>query len=168
MEVEYRYIPGYRGIYEAGSDGSIWSCDGKVTYRTLASEEVQARTWKRRKLKPKKQLRNKKKNLKEKHYDLRVSLWDREGNESTKLVARLVASAFHPNPEGYPCVNHIDGDTENNKPDNLEWCSWKYNNRHAIINGLNKEHINVSLIKDNSCYNFSSLAEASNRYSPLF
>ena len=23
MEVEYRYIPGYRGIHEAGSDGSI-------------------------------------------------------------------------------------------------------------------------------------------------
>ena len=161
MEVEYREIPGYEGIYEAGSDGSIWSCDGKVTYSTLANGNIRKRVWKRRKLKPKRQLRNSKKNLKDKHYDLRVSLWDKEGNESTKLVSRLVASAFHQNLENYPCVNHIDGDTENNTPGNLEWCSWEYNNRHAVITGLNKEHTNVSLIKDGGYYDFSSLAEAS-------
>lgn len=161
MEIEYREIPGYEGIYEAGSDGSIWSCDGKVTHRTLASGEIQTRVWKRRKLKPKRQLRNSKKNLKDKHYDLRVNLWDKDGNESTKLVSRLVASAFHQNPEDYPCVNHIDGNTENNTPENLEWCSWEYNNKHAVANGLNKEHTNVSLIKNDRYYDFSSLAEAS-------
>ena len=161
MEIEYREIPGYEGIYEAGSDGSIWSCDGKVTHRTLASGEIQTRVWKRRKLKPRRKLRNSKKNLKDKHYDLRVNLWDKDGNESTKLVSRLVASAFHQNPEEYPCVNHIDGNTENNTPENLEWCSWEYNNRHAIVNGLNQEHISVSLVKDKKQYNFTSLAEAS-------
>lgn len=161
MSIIYKPIPGYVGIYEAGSDGSIWTCEGKTTYRKLANGKMQARVWNRRQLKPKKQLRNSKKNLKVKHYDLRVNLWNADGVESTKLVARLVASAFHPNPYNYPCVNHIDGDTENNSPDNLEWCTYKYNNRHALVNEINNWHKPVTLTKDNTNYNFISLSDAS-------
>ena len=48
------------------------------------------------------------------------------------LLYRLVAHAFV---DGYTdernTVNHIDGDTHNNKADNLEWVSQLENNRHA-------------------------------------
>lgn len=37
-------------------------------------------------------------------------------------------------------MNHIDGNKENNKSSNLEWCDRSYNNKHAYINGLHTLH----------------------------
>lgn len=62
-------------------------------------------------------------------------------NESTrkeKTIHRLVAKAFIPNPEGLPCVNHIDGDKTNNHVSNLEWCSYRDNTLHAMATGLHR------------------------------
>ncbi|MHB0992648.1 MAG: HNH endonuclease [Burkholderiales bacterium] len=58
------------------------------------------------------------------------------GAGSYRYVHRLVALCFLPNPCGFPQVNHLDGDKNNNSAENLEWCNAKENLRHAYITGL--------------------------------
>lgn len=50
-----------------------------------------------------------------------------KGVHKTYQVHRLIASAFIPNPDNLPQINHIDEDKANNHVDNLEWCSMDYN-----------------------------------------
>ena len=48
-------------------------------------------------------------------------------NTILKPIHRMVALAFLPNPDNLPCINHKDECKYNNRVDNLEWCTYKYN-----------------------------------------
>lgn len=45
-------------------------------------------------------------------------------------IHRLVAKTFIPNLNNLPCINHKDCNPENNNVENLEWCTYKYNNEY--------------------------------------
>ena len=66
----------------------------------------------------------------------RVTLYIEGKGRYRELVHRLVAKSFIPNPNNYPCVNHKDENPLNNNVENLEWCSYSYNNTY---NNKNKK-----------------------------
>lgn len=63
-------------------------------------------------------------------------LTDSNNKQIGYLVHRLVATAFIPNVNNYPIINHIDVNPLNNKVDNLEWCSFLYN---CLYDNANKK-----------------------------
>ncbi len=62
-----------------------------------------------------------------------VQLW-MNNKGYNKLVHRLVAEAFIPNPDNLPEVNHKDKNPKNNCVENLEWVSTAYNVKHKNQN----------------------------------
>lgn len=69
-------------------------------------------------------------------------------NAKTFKIHRLVATYFISNPNNLPQVNHIDGNKENNKATNLEWCTQTENMQHSYRIGLrNKEKLREHMRK---------------------
>lgn len=69
-----------------------------------------------------------------------------------KVIHRLVAEYFIPNPDNKPCVNHIDGNPANSRVDNLEWCTYRENVDHArrtgLMNDYGERSVNAKLTKE--------------------
>lgn len=57
---------------------------------------------------------------------------DKSGLRKDRYIHRLVASAFIPNPENKPCVNHFNCNRGDNRVENLEWCTVKENTDYTL------------------------------------
>ena len=74
-----------------------------------------------------------------------------------KSSHRLVAQAFIPNPENKPQVNHINGIKDDNRVENLEWCTAKENTNHSLKNNLQIRH------KGEKCFHYGKRGKETNR-----
>lgn len=79
-----------------------------------------------------------------------VIVLSRDGKQYGTFVHRLVAQAFIPNPNNLPIINHKDENPKNNNVENLEWCTYSYNNTYNDI------HIKNAHKTGNKVYQYSS------------
>lgn len=103
MAEVWKDIKGYEALYQVSNLGRVKS----LNYHRTGKERI---------LKPGTQTKG----------YLKVPLY-KYGKIEEFRVHRLVAEAFIPNPNKYPCVNHKDENKQNNSVDNLEWCTVQYN-----------------------------------------
>lgn len=116
---EMRDIPGYEGVYAVTTNGLVWSY---------------AREWQP----------GADGSFHHSHPGMWMSLHAREDDGysmvklcgATRLVHRLVARTYLPNPFSLPYVNHLNGIKFDNRVENLEWCTAGENARHAHRTGL--------------------------------
>jgi hypothetical protein len=64
-----------------------------------------------------------------------INYLDADGMRHNLAIHRAVATAFIPNPENKPQVNHKDSNPSNNHVNNLEWSTSKENTEHSKTMG---------------------------------
>ena len=117
MSEKWKDIKGYEGLYQVSNLGRVKS----LGRETLSKRGVLMK-FKGRMLSL---------NSKDKDGYILVSLV-RNKQKTTSKVHRLVCEAFLPNPENRPQVNHKNGIKNDNRLDNLEWCTSSENQLHSI------------------------------------
>ena len=132
MEEKWKDIKGFEGFYQVSNFGRVKSLGGWCG-SAKRREKIRATSL-----------------TKDGYAKVRLM---HQGKDKTMRVHRLVAEAFIPNPEGKTTINHIDGNKENNRVDNLEWADRTEQMIHAYDIGLKtsivgSSNVNAKLTDD--------------------
>lgn len=108
---EWRPIVGFEGLYEVSNTGQVRSLDRCLVNSLGRSVFIKGKLLK----------------IYDNTFGYKFVSLVMDKHSSPTYVHRLVAQAFIPNPQGLPQVNHKDENKSNNRVENLEWCTAKYN-----------------------------------------
>lgn len=131
----YKDIKGFEGLYQISNLGNVKSLS-KSHKSGFMGKGITVRPEKIRKL------------SKDKDGYMCVSL-SLNGKVFSKKVHRLVAEAFIPNPSKKHEVNHKNLLKNDNRVENLEWCSRSENQKHAYKEGALKNNFNKEISRAN-------------------
>lgn len=106
----FQPVEEYEGLYEVSNYGNVRS----LNYNHTGKERI---------LKP----------IKDSSGYPQVNLY-KNGKRKMFQVHRLECEAFIPNPDNLSQVNHKDENKENNRVENLEWCTAGYNVNYGTRN----------------------------------
>ena len=112
LDKGFRWVVGYEGLYVVSRSAEIWSIGRRAGPRIIKSQRL----------------------IEAKIRGYQTVTLTRDGNSKRVQVHRIVATAFLDNPLGLPCINHKDENKLNNNADNLEWCTYAYNNAYGTRN----------------------------------
>lgn len=142
MEI-WKDVIGYEGRYQVSSEGRIRSLPTKSRTKYFSGDII--------------------KQFQDKAGYMAVGL-------SRKIfkVHRIVATAFIENPNNYPCVNHKDENKTNNKIENLEWCTHRYNSNYGTRNKRISQNSGRMIVQydlnGNEVKRWKSIADAARYY----
>lgn len=118
MEEIWKDIKNFEGYYQVSNLGRVRSLDRIIVYNNGRKHIHKGKIL----------------NLKPKKTGYIDVYLQKQFDSKNFLLHRLVAEAFIPNPNNYPIINHKDENPSNNCVDNLEWCTYEYNNNYGSRN----------------------------------
>ena len=140
----WKDIEGYEGFYQVSNLGRV-----KSLKRTFIRSDGKTKTFQGKVLKH---------NVNPKGYKY-VNLSCQSKIYSIR-IHRLVAKAFLENPNNYPCINHIDENKLNNNIENLEWCTYQYNNTYNNKQRCRMTKVSKFSKRGEFIRNYDSITEA--------
>lgn len=118
---EWRDIKDFEGLYMVSSFGRVISLKREVRNTHCSYRVVEQHI-----------LTPNKNTSRPKYIRHSYHLYKNKRNRKSITAHRIVATAFIPNPNNYPDIDHIDGNPLNNNVHNLRWCNKVMNMNNPI------------------------------------